>query len=834
MQTMDERFLSRIGSYLPAWQIRPGDGQPEAAVLYAAWRMLDDTRMRMARLPEKHEIEFLRAWGLEPTEPTPMSAYAALSAPLGETVPAESQFYLAGNGTRLWKTTQTVYAESLQLTCQILESGRLGRLLPLSPPTEDTPSRLFDFRAAGEQRQAARFAHSDAFRSLTGCTVCLSIQAEDTNLACFLSDAAQVRWSLELENENVQALEMPHQQGTNLFFDLPPAPTATAIIADILPGAATPDAMCSGACVSAKRDPMPYQTALCEEAAVTAGDFHPFGFRLEPWRTCYVCCPDAFSLRGAQVTISYTLSESVREERFPGTDQPPVYRPVMRRLPTPPTPPCDVYAQSVLWEYWNGNIWLPIPDMQTILSDFSTEGISEKRIQHQIRWPADAQPCEVQGQRNYWLRWRVTQTDDSGTMPRRIHVPEVRQFCSEAILESAPVEISIGSGLTTQFQRWHGNADAPFFPALGPEKDGWWLRFDRTPYGESLSLFVALTGRTAGTQLTAWESTPEGLHPLMLEDGTDGLRHSGLLRLTDMRFTQTEQFGQNGWWICFRDENGVLSRGKVFPLLSGLYAGAVCLQAISEDTCVCGESALPFQGGAISGVILTNSFGGAPLESDDEILSRARLRRHHLGRGVSASDMAQLIREQFHDVLQAHIVREENRIAVTVLMRDAHQHSAAFSRRKKDIVHLLMTKTVIPTLGLAVEVREPNFYPISAMIWIRTAPNCDFQTDSEAVRCALTQFLNPVTGGFQGNGWRIGKLPESMELQNYLRNCLPSLKVMKILLTTVTPQGAELDYAQVRDPLALPVSGNHTIRAVKEISCDDRHQLGYLTPTGSI
>ena len=53
---MDERFLSRIGSYLPAWQIRPGDGQPEAAVLYAAWHMLDDTRMRMARLPEKHEI----------------------------------------------------------------------------------------------------------------------------------------------------------------------------------------------------------------------------------------------------------------------------------------------------------------------------------------------------------------------------------------------------------------------------------------------------------------------------------------------------------------------------------------------------------------------------------------------------------------------------------------------------------------------------------------------------------------------------------------------------------------------------------------------------------
>lgn len=815
MQPMDEHFLSRIRSYLPAWQIQPEDGQSEAAVLYAAWRMLEDTKTRMARLPEKHEIEFLRAWGLEPAKSTPMSVYAALTAPIGETVPAESQFYLSGSGTRLWNTTQTVHAESLHLLSQVLESGRLGKLLVLPPPTEEVPSRLFDFRATGNQRQAARFAHQDAFRSQNGCTVCLTFQAGDPNLLSFLTDTAQVRWSLELENGVEHAIDMPHQRDADLIFTLPSALQSVALLAEVLPGVAAPAAMCSGVCVSAQRERLPYQTAVCDDAIVTEGDFHPFGAGLEPWRTCYVSCPDAFSLRDAQVTISYTLSDTMREELLPGAEQPPVYRPIMRRLPTPPPPPRDIYAQSVRWEYWNGKVWLPIPHTRAMLSSFSTENITAKPVRYQLRWPADAQPCEIHGQLGYWLRWQVTQADGSGYLPCRLHMPEVQNLQFNASLACAPVEISVCSGLTTQFQCWHHSGEAPLFPALGPKEDGWWLLFDHAPFGESLSLFADLVGRVNGTRLTAWESTPDGLRPLGLEDETDGLCHSGLLRLSGMRGTLTDRFGQNGWWICFRDETGMLSRGRFYPRLSGLYPGAVCLQAACEDICQRGEPALPLQGGVVSGITLTDSFGGAPLEQDAEMLNRARLRRHHLGRGVSALDAAQLIRDRFRDVVRAHIWREENRFVVAVLIRDVHQHCAAFSQRKEPIVRLLQAETVIPTLGLAVEVREPNFYPVGVMIWLHTTPDCDFQTESEAVRRALTQFLDPVTGGFQENGWHIGELPGQAEIYNHLRSRLPHLKLMKILLTTVTPQGAEMDCAQVQDPLALPVSGNHIIRAVQ-------------------
>lgn len=815
MQTMDEHFLSRIHSYLPAWQMQPEDNQPEAAVLYAAWRMLQDTRARIAHLPEKHEIEFLRAWGLEPAKETPMSVYAAFTAPMGETVPAESMFYLSGSGTRLWNTMQTVHAESLHLLSQVLKSGRLGKLVVLPPPTEEVPSRLFDFRATGDQRQAARFAHRDAFCSRNGCTVRLTFHDGDPDLLSFLTDAAQVRWSLELENGSELELDMPRQKNTDLLFSLPPAPMSAALLVEVLPGAAAPAAVCSGVTVSTQRETLPYQAVICDDTIVTEGDFHPFGSGLERWRTCYVSCPDVFCLRDAQVTVSYTLSDTIREELLPGTEQPPAYRPIMRRLPTPPPPPHDVYAQSVRWEYWNGKVWLPIPNTLPLFSCFSTEENTAKTVRYPLRWPADAQPCEIQGLSGHWLRWQVTQADGSGYLPRRLHMPEVRNLHLSASLVQAPVEISVCSGLTAQFQRWRHDEQAPLFPALGPKEDGWWLRFDHAPFGEPLSLFADLIGRVIGTRLTAWESTPEGLRPLGLEDETDGLHHSGLLRLSGMRGTLTDRFGQNGWWICFRDECGTLSRGRFYPRLSGLYPGAVCLKAASEDRCRRGEPVLPFQGGVVSGVTLTDSFGGAPLEPESETLNRARLRRHHLGRGVSALDAAQLIQDRFRDVVRAHIWREENRFVVAVLMRDLHQHCAAFSQRKESIARLLQTETVIPTLGRAIDVREPNFYPVGVMVSLHTTPDRDLQTDSEAVRHALTQFLDPVMGGFQQTGWNIGKLPGQEEIYNHLRSCLPYLKLMKILLTTVTPQGTEIDCAQVNDPLALPVSGNHIIRAVE-------------------
>lgn len=810
MQTMEDEFWNRVGSYLPEWKLEQGDGQPEAALLYAAWRLLEDTRSRMEHLPEKHEMEFLRAWGLESAEPVPMSVYAALTAPEETQVAAGQELYLSGDGTRRWTAAHSVSAESMSLVGQVLESGPQNKLLDLPPPTPEAPTSLFDFRALGSQRQVARFAHRDAFRSQRGCTIHLAFPDSEGELLSFLSDETQVSWSIESEDGAMETLGPPQQEDNGLRFSLPAAPLAVALTVRVLPGSAATSALCGTVLVSSQRRACGCQTVVCDGAIVSPGSFHPFGLSPEPWRICYLSCPDLFALRGGQVTLTAALTFTIWEELLPGMDQPPKYRSIMRRLPQLPPEPRDIYAQQVVWEYWNGSAWRPISGTQSLLSCF---GEQEHLIQASFTWPSDAQPCEVQGQRDHWLRWRITQADGAAYLPRRLHAPQILEMQIQANLQDASVDVTLCSGLGAQFQP-RDSKPAPLFPSLC-SNECWWLQFDHPPHDATLSLFAALSGRCVGGKLSAWESTPQGLYPLELENGTDGLCHSGLLRLSGIQGRETARFGRKGWWLCLQDERSSLSQGPLFPQLTGLYPGAVCLQAVDGDTCLAGESVLPLRGGAVSGLTLTESFGGTSPEPDWSVLSRARQRRHHMGRGVSPLDVEQLVREHIGSVVRTRSLRQGHQVLVAVLMRDAQHHSLAFTHCRDVITRLLLEQTVFPTLGLQVQVREPDFYPIQIMAWIKRVPDRDMEADREAVRLALGQFLHPVTGKFRGDGWRIGDLPTETEVLNYLKHRLPQIHFIRLLLTAITPQGQETNCPQVKDPFALPVFGRCTLQTLQ-------------------
>lgn len=813
MQSWKEQFEARVDSYLPGWRIEEGDGQPEAALLYAAQHLLEDTRRRMERLPGKHEQEFLQAWSLEPAEPVPMSVYAALTAPQGAPVPAGQELYLSGDGNRRWTTVHPVCAESLTLVSQVLESEQQEKLLSPPLPTPESPTALFDFHAPGSHRQAVRFSHPDTFRSQEGCTVCLTFPDSGPELLPFLADAAQVGWNMESEDGSLQALAAPQMENGGLRFSLPPSPLAVALTAQVLPGVAAVSLVCGTVQVSSQRRVSACQSVVCDEAIVPPGPFYPFGLSPEPWRICYLAFPDLLSLRGAQVTLSASLTFTSWEELLPGMDQPPVYRSIMRHLPTPPPDPRDVYVQQVVWEYWNGNAWRPVPGTQGLLTCFDPQQAGSF-LQASFVWPKDAQPCLVQGQRDHWLRWRITQADGAGYLPRRFHVPQVASIQAEAVLRDIPLDLAQCSGLNAQFQP-RSNQPAPLFPTLCSGGERWWLAFDHPPYDAALSLFAALNGQCPGGRLSAWESTPQGLRPLELEDGTDGLCCSGLLRLSGIHGEKTTRFGQVGWWLCLQDESGSLSQGHVFPQLTGLYAGAVCLQASQADTCQSGESVLPLQGGAISGITLTESFGGTTPEPDWVTLSRARQRRHHLERGVSPLDIEQLVRDHFGTVVRTRSLRKNQQVQVAVLVRDTPHHSMAFLQLRDAITQLLLEQTVLPSLGLDIQVREPNFYPIQVMVWIQSMPDRDTEADRNAVQAALEQFLHPVTGKFRGDGWRIGDLPTETEVRNYLKHQLPEVHFIQLLLTAVTPQGLEVACTQVNDPFALPAPGSCTIRAIQ-------------------
>ena len=803
-----------VRSYLPDWQYQRGGAEPEAALMTVLGELLEDSRTRLSKLPEKHHVEFLNAWdgGARPGDP--MHAYVMLAAPSSTLVPKGMVFYQSGDGTKRWESVQDTWAEPGQLTDQFFTGGECGKLIHAPAATPETPTKLFDFHAPGVQRRDVRFLHPSAFASPSGCETVLELEGAPEELLQFLCDPESTVWTLETGGASLP-LEVPAHSGAQLRFQLPAAEDAWAVLASAADEQIPPEQSVRRVLVQTARQPaapamIMTDSGLCQDAV-----WRPFGERLMQWSACYISCPEALCLPGAQVTLTWTQSYLQYEESLPGMDQEPEYKPVMRRLPQPPPAVREARAESVQWEYWDGSVWRMIPDTERYVQIFSAPDSLGSRATHMeaaFRWPADAQRCEVQGVSAYWLRWRLRACEGAGWIPARYHAPQVSQLRLSARLTADETVIERRCGLERDFTAVSGQTSHVLFPAFSGKEDCWWLGFDLPPGGDSLNLYLTLRGRVTGGRLSAYEAVPQGgEQPLTLQDQTDGLAHSGMISLYGIQGRKTVRFGMERWWLCLREETGVFSTRERTPVLLRLHSGAAILQAAGSEDCRPGDTFSPLRGGPVTGVAMTDGFGGNPEETDGECLHRLRAQRHHLDRAVSGLDADQLICTAIRDVVRTRCVKEGAVLRVGVLMRDTAHHEAAFARKREEILRLLLKNSALPSLGLDVEVREPCFYPVHVMVWIHTPPGESFAEHKRNLKIALNAFLDPAQGNFHGAGWRMGELPTATQLRTCLQSAAPGVSLVELVASVTTPEGAEREVSTIQDPFALPVGGAYSI-----------------------
>lgn len=813
MDSFWNTYQEYIRSYLPQWRYGPESGESESAVLLAAAELLEESGTLLARLPQKHEPEFLRGWELQPLDADPMYAYASLATPEGGLVRRGKELYLSGDGGRLWRTAEDTQAEPAQLTEQFLTGE--GKVIPITPPDPEEPARLFDFRREGLPGPEARFSHPDAFSSQHGCQVELRMPQASPELLAFFRGGGLVRWRLVRGSGELLPLAPPGQAEGGLRFQLPPVPDGLALQVS-LPPVRLPEEPVGPVTLRTQRRELPLDLSWDGDGPLVGERWLPFGEIPGVWRACCLSCPDALALRGARIAVRFILSFQERVDLLPGMEREAEYRPIMRRLPAPPPPIREARADQVLWEYWNGRAWTPVPGTEPYTGCFAAQAEGAAQVEAEFLWPGDAAPCEEGGQTCLWLRWRIGRAENSGWLPRRCHAPEVTGLRFSAFLEDAPVSVSVRDQTEEGFHQVE-DPRAPLFHPVTPEGDCWWLGFDRPPSGPLMRLYLMLRNRVPGGRLTAWEVAGDGRErPLTLEDQTDGLSHSGVITLNDIQGGLGVRFGLRRWWLCLRDEDGCLAQGRQFPRLQGLACGAVLLRAESGGPCGKGETLSPLRGGTLRGVTLTEGFGGSAAEDRTALLRRARNFRHHQGRCVSAADADELICGELRDVLRTRCVREGDTLCVAVLMRDVFCHEAAFALRKEAVRRLLEEYSALPALGLDIAVREPVFYPVAATVWLRSEEDTPVELTRREVCEALDRFLNPASGHFQGGGWQIGCLPTEMEARNYLQAALPGEAVVKLLLTVTAPDGRELDRGGVEDPYALPLPGRHTVHLIRE------------------
>ena len=154
-------------------------------------------------------------------------------------------------------------------------------------------------------------------------------------------------------------------------------------------------------------------------------------------------------------------------------------------------------------------------------------------------------------------------------------------------------------------------------------------------------------------------------------------------------------------------------------------------------------------------------------------------------------------------------------ITVALLIDEYEKGSHIFSAVKDAVRDALMSAGGMVPLGKTLVLCQPRFVRFSVRIWLRCA---DMESVYEVQRRTeenIRRFLDPLEGGFDGRGWKIGSLPTPQQLLACLKMKDADLRVERMAL--VARSGGR-EYAvdddflgRMNDPFVMAVNGDHTV-----------------------
>jgi hypothetical protein len=402
-------------------------------------------------------------------------------------------------------------------------------------------------------------------------------------------------------------------------------------------------------------------------------------------------------------------------------------------------------GSRVVWEYWGLDGWT-----RTLVED-GTDGL---RQSGDIRLvvPEDFAPRWDFGLRRYWLRAVVPDADRGAPSRPLSAVLHNAVFATHAVTMR---DETLGSSNGTPAQRFRTRL-APVLPGQ--------------------RLVVREDRRTASW--VPWDPVPD----LYGSGPTD--RHYVLDRISGS--------------ILFGDGR----RGAVPPAGRGNVRMAVYRSGGGSTGNVPAGSlsrlgtTVPYIAEVINPVAAR---GGADAEDMDGVRRRAPATLRHRNRAVTAADYEDLAREATSEVARVRCVRPvagpggDRRFAgcgepvrVVVVPRSVDPAPSPDEALIRGVRRYLEARC---PMGVDLEIRGPDYVRVDAEATLGiAAPELAGAVEGSALQ-ALNDFLHPLTGGRDGDGWPFGRVPERSDFQALLAS-LPGVDhVVSLKLTATEPSG---------------------------------------------
>lgn len=157
--------------------------------------------------------------------------------------------------------------------------------------------------------------------------------------------------------------------------------------------------------------------------------------------------------------------------------------------------------------------------------------------------------------------------------------------------------------------------------------------------------------------------------------------------------------------------------------------------------------------------------------------------------------------------------KEEDALTLAVLLDDFDMGGQIFSTAKDEIRKKLLDCSGLSLVGKSLHLTQPRFVRMSVRLWI----SCESMENAYDIQKEsidhISRFLDPLQGGFEQQGWRIGVLPSVPRLIAYLKIKQPGIVVTKAIMTAKY-ENHEYDMSKTNllpeaGPFAMAVSGEH-------------------------
>lgn len=555
-----------------------------------------------------------------------------------------------------------------------------------------------------------------------------------------------------------------------------------------------------------------------QEGQQENADMFPFGERPAPYAECYFASAEALGKTGAQICMSFELDyEKIPFDNSYQTER--QWKLVMKRADFTPEPEYDITVEQVVWEYYNGAGWsrLMLPEeWETLFNGANERG--GRQVSLIFPCPPDASLLEWQSAPTRYLRVRVLRMKNLYKPKGTYIVPVISkvQFAFDYRQAGQRPDMTVAKNNRKESIYAGKERKKPFILFCGlPEKRlSLYLGFHQ-PFGNGPIRFLFSMEDDMDEELPCLQfsaSEKQGFAPLSVVDETGNFRKSGMITLIGREgFSRQTVCGETAYWVCITDVQGTWRKTRQktgtthagIPRINGIFQNAARVLADSGQ--------LPEIGGAAGnqkpqGVTridgsysyvnyVTNPLplsGGYDAEPVEEALRRGSAALRHRGRAVTASDFEALAKEAARSVKKvrccpgrnAEGAYEPGAVTVVLLLEEFADGKMYFAGVREQVKAYIGSRT---SGNLADRGRlyiiEPVFLELDCQAEVVvTDMDSVFEVQEEIIR-RVTRFLHPLTGNYDGGGWKIGVIPNETQVINAVRGIQGLVHIERLRLS---------------------------------------------------